>query len=125
MQKLLFIYIALIIFIRPAVRAFVYFLNYDYISKTLCENKNKPEEHCNGHCYLNKNISKDIQDNNKGTSNTKSIEVIDFIAICDYQKWLSPTSIFSTKDCQNFENYSDNYVFNYCSRFFHPPTTLI
>lgn len=125
MQKLLFLYIAIVIFIRPAVPAFVYFLNYDYISKTLCENKNKPQEHCNGHCYLNKNISKDIQENHKGTSNTKSVEVVDFIAICDCQKWLYPTSKITTKENKYFAIYSENYTFNYNSKIFHPPSKLI
>lgn len=30
--------------------------NRQYIAKTLCENRNKPQLHCNGRCYLAKKI---------------------------------------------------------------------
>ncbi len=31
-----------------------YLANYEYISQELCENKDNPEMHCNGKCYLYK-----------------------------------------------------------------------
>jgi hypothetical protein len=31
-------------------------MHRDFISKNLCENKNRPEIKCNGKCYLNKKI---------------------------------------------------------------------
>jgi len=31
-------------------------LNQKYIARTLCENRDKPEMHCNGKCYLAKKI---------------------------------------------------------------------
>lgn len=31
-------------------------LNQQYIASTLCENKDKPEMHCNGKCYLTKKL---------------------------------------------------------------------
>ena len=40
-------------------RLFVYAgfeLNQNYIASTLCENRNKPELHCNGKCYLMKKL---------------------------------------------------------------------
>lgn len=40
-------------------RLFIYAgfeLNQNYISSTLCENRNKPELHCNGKCYLMKKL---------------------------------------------------------------------
>jgi effector-binding domain-containing protein len=35
-----------------------YHLNKAYISQKLCENKNNPDIHCNGHCYLTKQLKK-------------------------------------------------------------------
>nr|ALS88843.1 MetaGeneMark_Unknown Function [uncultured bacterium] len=32
--------------------------NRDYIAKVLCINKSKPSGHCNGHCFLKKNLQK-------------------------------------------------------------------
>lgn len=31
-------------------------LNQQYIASTLCENRDKPEMHCNGKCYLTKKL---------------------------------------------------------------------
>lgn len=35
-----------------------YIINYDYIVKELCENKARPEMHCNGKCHLMKELAK-------------------------------------------------------------------
>jgi len=35
-----------------------YHVNKEYISKQLCENRNNPQMHCNGHCYLSKQLKK-------------------------------------------------------------------
>ncbi len=36
-----------------------YWLNRSYVAQNLCENKNKPALHCDGKCYLSKQIKKD------------------------------------------------------------------
>ncbi|NIG55748.1 hypothetical protein [Chitinophaga sp. Cy-1792] len=33
-----------------------YYLNQDYIAGNLCENRNKPQLHCNGKCHLAKKM---------------------------------------------------------------------
>lgn len=48
-------------------RLFIYAgfeLNQNYIASTLCENRNKPELHCNGKCYLMKKL-KQAEDKEK------------------------------------------------------------
>ena len=42
-----------------AVMDGMYRLNYNYVAQTLCINKNKPALHCDGKCYLSKQIKKD------------------------------------------------------------------
>lgn len=42
-----------------------YSVNYTYISKTLCENKNRPVKKCNGKCYLNKQLKKSADEASK------------------------------------------------------------
>ena len=44
--------------IRPILPVYEYLLNYNYIANVLCVNKDKPEMHCNGKCYLMKKLSK-------------------------------------------------------------------
>ena len=43
--------------LQPVLPVYNYFLNYDYIVNVLCVNKDKPEMHCDGKCYLRKELS--------------------------------------------------------------------
>ncbi|WP_370899407.1 hypothetical protein [Chryseobacterium gossypii] len=43
---------------RPLIPVIDYVANYDYIVETLCINKSNPELHCNGKCYLSKELAK-------------------------------------------------------------------
>ncbi|OCA79529.1 hypothetical protein BBH99_18635 [Chryseobacterium contaminans] len=43
---------------RPLMPLAEYAVNYNYIVNTLCVNKSKPELHCNGKCYLSKEVAK-------------------------------------------------------------------
>jgi hypothetical protein len=36
-----------------------YELNKDFIAKNICENRNRPQLHCNGKCYLCKKFQKE------------------------------------------------------------------
>lgn len=44
--------------LRPLIPLVEYAVNYKYISEVLCINKNKPEIHCKGTCYLSKELAK-------------------------------------------------------------------
>ncbi|CAM2962614.1 hypothetical protein CHFL109739_10080 [Chryseobacterium flavum] len=44
--------------LRPLVPLVEYAVNYNYIVKVLCINKSRPEIHCNGKCYLSKELAK-------------------------------------------------------------------
>lgn len=43
---------------RPLIPLAEYAVNYNYIVTTLCVNKSKPQLHCNGKCYLSKELAK-------------------------------------------------------------------
>ncbi len=45
-----------------------YNLNKAYISKQLCENRNNPKLHCEGHCYLSKQLKKAEEGENRSQS---------------------------------------------------------
>ena len=47
-----------------------YVVNYKHISQDLCENKDKPEMHCNGKCHLKKEIKKVLGNENPGKKKT-------------------------------------------------------
>lgn len=53
-----------------------YIFNYNYIATVLCENKNRPEQHCKGKCHLRKEIKKaepEVALTNKGPVGVKII----------------------------------------------------
>jgi hypothetical protein len=47
---------------KPIFPVMDYAINYDYISKVLCINKDKPELKCNGKCHLMKELAKTEDD---------------------------------------------------------------
>ena len=54
------IYIWLIVTILPTFSQWgtiaYYQINKEYITKVLCENRDKPQLHCDGHCFLAKKL---------------------------------------------------------------------
>jgi len=52
------IFLTFFVVFRPLIPLVEYAVNYDYISQALCINKNKPDLHCNGKCYLSKELAK-------------------------------------------------------------------
>ncbi|MEL1244020.1 hypothetical protein AAEO56_07090 [Flavobacterium sp. DGU11] len=50
--------IALLFLLKPVFPIVDYAANYSYIAKELCENRSKPQLHCNGKCHLMKELAK-------------------------------------------------------------------
>ncbi|WPQ62907.1 hypothetical protein SIO70_31585 [Chitinophaga sancti] len=70
-----------------------YKVNQDYIASVLCENKDKPEMHCNGKCQLKKQLERDQQQQNNGTAGKEKYEVsyIDDLYSYDFRSY-APSS---------------------------------
>ncbi|PKB43079.1 hypothetical protein AX016_1262 [Cellulophaga sp. RHA19] len=64
--------IAFIICLKPIFPFMEYVVNYDYISKVLCINQDKPELECNGKCALMKSIEKSTQEEHNEQGVVKS-----------------------------------------------------
>ena len=70
MKKALSIILALLIIAQMMVNVGIgvyYHLNKTYIANQLCINKNNPSLHCNGHCYLSKQLKKAEEGERKST----------------------------------------------------------
>ncbi|MGS2761999.1 hypothetical protein [Sinomicrobium sp. M5D2P9] len=63
-MKHAFLILALLICFRPAFPFLEYAANYDYISRVLCINKDKPKMECYGKCYLMKAV-KEVETDRK------------------------------------------------------------
>jgi hypothetical protein len=57
--------------------------NEGYIEKELCVNKNDPSSHCNGHCYLSKQLDKDEKPTNPLNASSKEKFEIQFFCVDD------------------------------------------
>ena len=53
-----------------------YHINKEYITKQLCINKNNPSLHCNGHCYLSKQLKKAEEGEKQSTQSFKEKDEI-------------------------------------------------
>lgn len=75
-----------ILFSRPLLPIIEYWTNYNYISKVICINKNKPELNCNGTCYLVKKIIQNNTDDPSSEANKKlnpTLKSIDDFILCN------------------------------------------
>jgi hypothetical protein len=93
-------------------------INETYIAKELCVNKNNPSAHCNGHCYLNKELNKEEKSNNPlGTSSKEKFEIqlfcIDASSIINV---VSSSVTTAHSELQNFV--AQEFLHNN----FHPPS---
>lgn len=95
-----------------------FYANRDYIARTLCENRDKPEMHCHGSCQLHKKIARD-EDTDKGVPEKKSEtrEEILFQHITgDFSIFRFVSSLIRRAPCV-----SDNRTFDRSLFCFHPP----
>ncbi|MCE7065048.1 hypothetical protein [Dyadobacter sp. CY326] len=71
-MRVTLIYIWLVITILPTFSQWgtiaYYHINKDYITRVLCENRDKPQLHCDGHCFLAKKLRAQEEKKDKQTS---------------------------------------------------------
>ena len=99
-----------------------YVVNYDYIVKVLCENKDKPEMKCNGKCHLTKELAKEAGADNKNPLNNKTskTEIPQFIISENIKEYMftSETEIFSIENIGYKPNLNSSL---FTSKILHPP----
>ncbi|MBD2701258.1 hypothetical protein IC229_11465 [Spirosoma sp. BT702] len=66
------LYVLLIATLLPTVSQWgtiaYYHANRDYIARVLCQNRNRPDLHCNGQCYLAKRLKAQQEKQDKETT---------------------------------------------------------
>jgi len=105
--------------LKPVMPFIDYYVNYNYISTTLCVNRDKPQMHCNGKCYLNKLIKKEINQENNTNSKAPNID------FSKYPVLLIDTEIKVSIVDENISNkiiyYKNLNQQDFISQDFHPP----
>ncbi|SHL62622.1 hypothetical protein [Chryseobacterium carnipullorum] len=112
------IFIIFTIALRPVLPLVNYAVNYDYIVKNLCENRNVPQSTCKGKCYVSKELAKTEKQSNN--SQVIKISVLDVFVSHDTLSFLGQRE----SDAEAKAIHSDyivDHTSEYFSRIFHPP----
>lgn len=106
---------------RPLIPLAEYAVNYDYIVNSLCVNKSKPELHCNGKCYLGKELAKANSDSESTPFNkikNSGQKILDIYILPDI------TKVAITEKILFFIGafiYKTDYSFLFLKHIFKPP----
>jgi hypothetical protein len=112
------IFIIFTIALRPVMPLINYAVNYDYIVKNLCENRNVPQSTCKGKCYVEKELSKTEKQSN--TNQNIKITGLDVFVSNEILSFSAKT--LSDLGIQDPHSHPiDFHISEYFSRIFHPP----
>ena len=97
-------------------------VNQTFIAKTLCVNRNKPQMHCNGKCYLYKQLKKAEEEENAKNSLPNAIPKFKLVDnfIAQNQDLNIVFTLLSMQKPQ-FTDYSSNVLIGYGNSIFRPP----
>lgn len=94
-----------------------YSLNKDYIAENFCINKNKPETHCEGHCYLNKQKQQEESSNKQAAdSRTERLQVTVYELPQE-----AAAIVYRTVSTITYGDITQIELPGYTSAIFHPP----
>ncbi|WP_250253705.1 hypothetical protein [Chryseobacterium sp. Marseille-Q3244] len=106
---------------RPLIPLVEYAVNYNYIVNTLCVNKSKPEVHCNGKCYLSKELAKTTADTESTPFNkakNSGQKILDMYTLPE----IVEVAITGKIIVSNFNFlYETDYSFLFLKHIFKPP----
>lgn len=114
------IFLTLFVVFRPLVPLVEYAVNYDYIANVLCINKGKPELHCNGKCYLSKQLAKTNDTDSSPLNKTKNSgqKLLDIYILPEIAQ-VQNTEKISLFNFKFF--YKTEYSFLFLCSIFRPP----
>ncbi|QEE48129.1 hypothetical protein FUA48_00610 [Flavobacterium alkalisoli] len=108
---------------KPLMPVAEYLIKYDYIAKELCENKAKPELHCNGKCHLMKELAKAAEDE-KPVSQKKNSHQETEVLFCQSSLEFEFTPLYINTRKEVSVLYTNLYVYAGYSTVFHPPAFI-
>lgn len=118
MKVFISIFIIFTVALRPVLPLVNYVVNYDYIVKNLCENREIPQSTCKGKCYVEKELAKTEKQSNG--SQTIKIAGLDVFLSHEILSFLDKEDLERKGEIPN-SGYLDFHSSDYFSRIFHPP----
>lgn len=112
--------------VRPLMPILEYYADYDYITKELCENKDKPYLKCNGTCYLQKQVNKvDPLGQDKKPVSTVLINFKDYpLSTLDFFKHEFHFD-YTLQNNQTFDSSISLDISPYLKGIFRPPISAV
>ncbi|SHL76354.1 hypothetical protein [Flavobacterium xinjiangense] len=108
-------------FLKPLFPVLEYAVNYEYISKVLCINKDKPKMQCNGKCHLMKELAKAQEGEKQTSSNKKNVAVDTVDLILDIKNDFSLFVYNGNAKTTIHSKFSNLYSHLNLYSIFHPP----
>jgi hypothetical protein len=120
-MKPLIVIVALLTLLKPVLPVVDYVWNYDYIVNQLCENKAKPQLHCNGTCHLKKELAKANENESAAKDQLikQSFELIFFQETAPQWFPFLETPVFVMNS-----HYTIHYCYTPLHPVFHPPAVV-
>ncbi|WP_326981934.1 hypothetical protein VUJ46_17105 [Chryseobacterium sp. MYb264] len=118
MKFFISIFVIFTIALRPVLPLINYAVNYDYIVKNLCENRNIPQSTCKGKCYVEKELAK----SEKQSNNTQNIKIAGLDVFLSNEILSFSTKIQTEVPEKHPNSFKEHFfVSEYFNRIFHPP----
>ena len=95
-----------------------YYVHKDFIAKNLCENKDKPQMHCEGKCCLKKKLAKESKDQAPSPRNQKSEQTVNLFYSESKFELKNPGFLITTP---LYFSYDDLHTCGFQHTVFHPP----
>lgn len=118
-MKYLILFATFLFLFRPVFPVLNYIMHYDYIKKELCENKDKPELHCNGKCHLKKELAKASNENPPASQDSNVKMSLELVFLESIPEFNFKTFLIEIPQVSDF--YSRLYFRLHSTSIFHPP----
>ncbi|MBV8255716.1 MAG: hypothetical protein JO154_24190 [Chitinophaga sp.] len=96
-----------------------YWANESWVAQNLCENKDKPQMHCNGRCHLRKELEKETQQEKNGNSGKERFEVMFVNELQNFLELPEPSVV------AHIGYYNNPHLPTPIFAIFHPPQWLL
>lgn len=99
-----------------------FYINQQEIAQEKCENKAIPMIHCDGKCYLSKQLKKLEQKEQDHNSKTNPFQKIEKVELAQRMETINLNIIKLSSEEKSFFTYEETFSKKYLKEIFHPPT---
>lgn len=111
-----------LVLLKPLFPFVDYAVNKEYITKNLCENRNKPKLNCNGKCHLMKQLKKAGADTPTDGNTTKGSSNQEENCFHITSLFVFDAAILTSQSNNSYiRTFKSTLPSNYLKDIFHPP----